>query len=79
MRQPTPKRGCHQVESRAREHLEEATVLAEEYLEACSRCYLCVAGCTSYQALRSPRYTPPRRLEAAARVLLEGRTEQGDL
>ena len=67
------------MEPRAREHLEEATVLAEEYLEACSRCYLCVAGCTSYQALRSPRHTPPRRLQAAARVLLENRAGQEDL
>ena len=67
------------MEERARRHLEEAVVLAEEYLSACSRCYLCAAGCTSYQALRDPRYSPPRRIEAAARVLLRGEAGEEDI
>ncbi|KSW11617.1 hypothetical protein CF15_01955 [Pyrodictium occultum] len=57
----------------------EAEEIAREALAACTRCMMCAAGCTSYRAVRDPRLAPPRRLEAAARVLLEGRATSDDL
>ena len=63
----------------AREWLDWARDYAEAALEACTHCGLCRAGCVSYRALGDPRFTPESRIEAAARILREGRLEPGDL
>ncbi len=49
--------------------LDWAREYAEEARRLCARCHLCTAACVSYHALRSPLYTPARRIEAAAKVL----------
>jgi Fe-S oxidoreductase len=62
-----------------RDYFEEAVVLAEEYVKTCAKCMLCAAGCTSYQALRSPKYSPPSRLRAAYNVLVKNAASKDDI
>ncbi len=58
-------------------YVEEARVYTREAVEVCANCGLCLAACTTYNATRDPRLSPPYRLRAAARVL-EGREPSRD-
>jgi len=58
------------------EWVNNATSYAVEALEACTGCGICLAACVSARAL-GPRYSPPERIRAAARVLVSG-GEAGD-
>ncbi|WP_194840466.1 (Fe-S)-binding protein [Hyperthermus butylicus] len=63
----------------ARELIDEARMLAEEYHRACIGCLLCTPGCVSYRALGAARYSPPRRLRAAYHVLVKGSPTSEDI
>ncbi len=54
----------------AREYVDDAASYARLALDACMKCGVCTAACTVYRATRDPRLSPLKRVEAAAKVLL---------
>lgn len=65
--------------SSVKDMIAEAEEIAREALAACSQCLICLASCASYRATRDPRLSPPRRLKAAAKVLLNDKVTEDDM
>ncbi len=66
-----------EAEQLTREYVEEALEYGLEAIRVCANCGLCLQACTTYQATRDPRLSPPYRLRAAVKAL-RGERLSGD-